>query len=1016
MKSSIALLAVLLGLALPLAAGEFKTTATGYIRSARYVGLEGAVASVQADPLWGCDNEEAFKAFEKLHGALPTVTVTGSGLTNSKGRFLFNVTVSWDDKGTIPKRTYRNKEGQDVEYISVPVIFKATAKGFSTGTQKGRANEGFESTADFSLTEATVLKGGVVLAEGRKFLPDLKLLLVYRSYNQTGLVDDIRYEFSTGKDGFFEISDENLPKNSVTLQVAGNEYAFEPGSKAWQSITLRPGVLDLGILAVVPGGRVKFNAVDSENSKSVGIYYGQLQSTDKSNRFQAGFVSDATGAADIEGVPAGQYQLHLRLEGHWAPEVAPIELKAGTTVELGAIQCEPHRTLEFAVRNQDGALDRFNVQMVYVGDAVPPARRPFREGEPIRAGGQLSSKESKINGLFSGEWQVTISAPNHAHYMTTVTLPRNEPLSVTMEKAGTIEFTALDAGGRAARPRWAFALRHGSTAHKQMADLDDEGLGKFTGWEAVLPEGAYRMSNGNKFENLAAGTYLLLAEGGWKMVLRADDVTLKTGETVKVTLSPKPGTLTVKVTEDGKPKAKYSFILRLDGRDQQPISLTTDKAGAAIHDFTVAASGWLLTEAESEWVDAHDPNEPWRALNDTIFAGRRVQLQVARDSEIGFEIANPEQVFVRLRLTPQEGQTVQRVDLSPLGDGRFSSRRSFQAAKLGEDFCVACMPQGKYRMGALVQAGASSGYFAADITVDKKPEQSIKLKIELFRLDVTFKVAAGVKIDNIGVYLRYAEVRRSWPDDEPDLLTPDADGSISFQCLSPADYQLYVRVYDDDGVLQNALMKAVTVKGNTTLTVPVTDQVGTLSVQIEGQPLRSTLGMSSWPAVYLLDAKGEAIQPGDPTLLEEVRGFNFSIPGLPVGTFTVVIAAPGFQACEIKDVKIEQGKTTSVKATPQQAGALVLNINNLPFDMETEINWSYEDAKGNPLKLWLPAGSSTVAIMGDRNGNGAKMEFSNMTPAVKQVRIKIEGYKDIVVKVDVKAGEIITKDAKGTKK
>jgi hypothetical protein len=318
-----------------------------------------------------------------------------------------------------------------------------------------------------------------------------------------------------------------------------------------------------------------------------------------------------------------------------------------------------------------------------------------------------------------------------------------------------------------------------------------------------------------------------------------------------------------------------------------------------------------------------------------------------------------------------------------------------------------------------VEANGSSGYFRTEFEVTKLREQTLKATVELFRLDVTIKVVAPLTIDDVRVYLRRVETEeyRNWrDDDEPALLIPDETGKISFDCLTAADYDLFIRVYDEGNVLVNAIRKPISLKANFTTTVTVTDKVGTLNVQIEGDPLYPTRGVSAWPTVYVLDAKGKQVLPGDPSLLEEYLAPTFSIPGYPVGTYTVIVAAVGFQPFEIKEVKIEKGKTTSVKATPEKAGGLLVTANNLKFDMGTNVEWTYEDALGKPLAMWLPRGSVSAATMGDHKGNGAIFEFCNLTPAVKQVRIKVAGYKDIVIKVDVKAGETLKKEVLGEKK
>lgn len=1018
MKQLFGWLILCASLAVPLAAGSFETTVTGYIRTNRGAPLEMAIASAQADPLWGYADEAAFKAYEDQVGPLPKVTISGSGYTNSKGRFHFKVSVSWDDSGTMPTKVYRSKEGRDVEYVSVAVIFKATAKGYTTGTEKGRLNEGFEGEANFSLAEAAVLKGGVVLAEGRKFLPNLKLVLLRRMYNNSGIVEDIRFEFSTGEGGFFEATSENMPTGMVSMRVAGNEYAFEPGSTAWQDIQIRGGVQDLGILAVVPGGSIKFNTVDAETGKGVKPYYGTLRSTDENNRFQFNFVCDADGTVSEGGVPEGTYDLIANMDGHYAPAINPIAVKAGRISDIGEIRCEREQQLDVIALGPDGGIARYTVTMVYLGDNPPPARRPRRDDEPIRAAANLTAENITVRGLFAGEWQVNVKAEGHAEYATSVTLPMKDPLKVTLQKSATIEYTVQDGAGQVLSAGWAFALLHDSAAYKAMAGLGIQELQAYAYNRKVLPAGAYRKSyRGDKFEDVPSGTYLLVGEGGhWGLLVTADDVVVKTGETVKAVMLPRPGKLTVNVTDGGKPKAGFTFYLRSSGDRQPLLSLTTGKDGSLVHEVTYNDSVWVLTRSENEWVDALPRDDTWGVVSDSTFPGRQIGLQVAKETVFSLDVGSPDQVFVRIQPEMQQGQSFRSMTMNRVDGERFKRYRDLRCAKIGDDFCFVCVPQGKYSIGGLVEGTGSAGWYSTEASVDQTGEQTIKMKVALYRLDVTLKVVDGLDIDNVRAYLRRADDdRRSFRDD-PQLLMPDEDGKLSFDCLSPHDYHLFVRVYDDGNVLVNALRETIEVKGNKSVSVTVTDKVGTLSVQIIGNPLRTTYGTRATPTVYLLNSKGKVVEPSDPSLLEEIFNYSFSLPGVPVGTYTVIVAAPGFQPYEEKNVKVEKGKTVQVRAEPEQAAALVVKASELCFDMGTSIDWSYEDADGKALEQWLPRGSVTTAIMGDMKGNGGVMEFINITPEVKQVRIRVEGYKDILIKLDVKAGDVVTKDVKGEKK
>jgi hypothetical protein len=308
--------------------------------------------------------------------------------------------------------------------------------------------------------------------------------------------------------------------------------------------------------------------------------------------------------------------------------------------------------------------------------------------------------------------------------------------------------------------------------------------------------------------------------------------------------------------------------------------------------------------------------------------------------------------------------------------------------------------------------GGSMGRYSTEIVVDPLKQQTFDFEPLLPKLELTIK-APGIEAADWRYLIEHEDSERTrWRDEREHWLLPKLDGPTVRDCMTPARYKVRVQALDKSGNIRLAALRMIEINADSSVEILLSDDVGSLDVEMVDVPLLARLIYQAPVTVYFKDAAGNFVNPGDSTLASR-REFKFRIPSVPAGTYTVIVTAPGFQPFETKDVVISKAATTALKATPELAGALKVTLKDVHFNMKTNIVWVMEDADGKPVTLLLPDGRIATAHFDF--DNGGVVELLNLTPAVKQVRIKVEGYKDIVIKTDVKPGQTIEAEATAEK-
>lgn len=981
-------------LALPLAA-EFEAEVNGGVREHRE-SISGAEIAVKPDPYWGKRNLEGLEKFMLEHGELPEVSITGTGTSDEQGQFKFKVKITLSGEGEPPSREFKDREGNTIRYHYVPCILTARKDGYLPASRHTDLSKRSSGHAHFDLKKRAILKGKVVHITGRKPVANLPMFL----QRWEGKSAEDRLDFTTDSDGCFEIYCDDWTSSGTRLETAGHDLAFASSSKAWRGVVVSHGTEDLGTLVVVPGGSFRARAVNLDTSARLRDVTGELKTLDKPREVRFAFWSNEAGEIRLEGVPTGRYSVSVRSEGYWSHSLEEIEVATGKVVDIGSVALAPHRHVEIIA---PGA-ERYNVTATFLGDELPAELGRYSRQYTVR--NSLTAENNRLDRLVDGEWLFRVTAQGYSEFAEVITVDGNRSVDVEWTAAAAIQFEAVDGEGRDLRCSWCYAVRHGTAAHELVRALSADRLEDHFRSLDPLPVGVYRHDRQSQsVKALPPGTYLLLAKDSW-LVVRADDLDVGAGESVDATLTPIPGRVEVRVLESGKPVPDFpvNFLMQHLDEESEVVSATTDARGVAVSNWQVIGKVFVLTEPETAWVTIQDPER--RVLSDKIFPGRSVDVRPGQNFTAKLELANPEQVLVRFRVKLPERQRVLRMGMTRT-DGT-SGYRQFNVIESGEENLAVCVPQGTYRVFMHVQGiGGRTGTHESEVVVDGLKEQAFELRPVLPKLELTIN-APG--IDGEDLRLNFgAQGRERMPwDDEEHWQLPSLDGPTVIDCLSLKRYVVRVQALDDVGEVRLAARRTVDIAGDTSLEILLTDDVGSLEVELVDPPVGFAAYRRVPVTVYFKDAAGELVFPGDSTLASR-HSRKFSIPSVPTGTYTVIVTAADCQPFETPDVVIRKGESTALKATPEQAGTLVVTVKDIRLDFDSNIEWVMEDADGEPVELLLPDGS--VATARFQGQGGTVLELLNLTPDVKQVRIKIEGYTDIVVKTDVKAGETIKADA-----
>lgn len=995
----------------------------------------GIKITLEADPLWGHPNAESLAATEEANGKYAKVVVSGEGETDKAGALRLKVEFSFEGEGVRPTRgIWRDKQQIEAEYCHARLT--ARREGFRPYVANVQLTAGDESQSVFTnLSQVVTVRGSVINLSDRKPVPDLELQLVTlvhtrrwnpdrdggrrRGTGQYEYVQEARsWTLKTDAEGSFKLSDETLPAGSCTLSPLGGKLAFSTTSKAARDIGLRDGDNDLGALIVVPGGSLKFRVINSEDDAPVNASC-TLQGN---NHWRNPVLADGVG--ELSGIVEGDFVLSVRQNGFWEIQ-HKLSIKAGEVTDLGDLQLDPMISLNvIALSDGSSGIETFSV----TARMLEGVRPPNYDREFVRSG-NLTAENTTITGLRRGKWLITVQAKGHARAEVEVELPAAEPVTVTLSEGGALQVSVrLDADNRFDGFQL-FAVRCDSTYYKTLSALKPEE------WQNLRIDtgrgGVYAADRSwgevRQIEAMTPGAYLVLAYAGHLGWLKQDKVEIERGKTTSLELAPEPPVMVVTVTRDGKPAAGVTlyFVMSDWHRGAEFVEATTGSDGACTHEFKSAGNAYVLTERELLYLGKPGAqHHEWHQMLGS-FKGEGMKLQYGQRLEQAIELHDRNAIWLTLLVKLPEGVTIDAPVLNP----KLASheRRSyFRPRQIEGGWLYPNVPAGEYLAVAGIITGTGERIaLTRDIKVDTAPEQTIEIEFDLQTFTVSLELPAGVEHRQVSVQLMPGT---QLEDPEQNYRSrqaqPDATGKVAFVGLEGGEYLVIATAWNPQGGMQAGAQQLVDTAKTQTLTLKLTDDFGTLDLQVEGNPaLGGQQRGASWRVQFFDDMDEEALpinplsafgQVNSAAGYDEWRGrpSNPGVQGVPVGKYKVVVSAYGLQPVIEDGVEIKRGQTTRLTVTPSPAALLKLTIENMDARnlVQLKAKSTYLDASGKEVNVVAP-GKRLFNLMQSRQQGGCEAWLLNLTPEVAKVVITIEGHEDIVIPVKAEPGKTILQTA-----
>jgi hypothetical protein len=1023
-----------------LAASEFEVVINAHVNVPHERGtspLEGVQIDVSLDPLWGTRDEAALETFKNLFGPLPDVSVTGSGVTDELGRVDVRVRVTWSGEGQLPVQTLRHESGEEIQLRYVHLRVRPTKEGYRVwhrthggetvapdAARTVRATEGRWQFSSHTMVELCIIKGRAVHLTGREPAAGLPMALVVRGFRGN---TEQRFETVTDDDGRFEFNDPHIGEGKGHMEVVGNEHALIRTSAGRNLGNLNWGVLDVGTLVVAPAGgaRVRFTRAGDDSAAQVDGYL-----TDGS-RFHVPFKADEDGVVSLEGLPVGRFSLYIaeRSNEYASPPVHELVISAGETTEVGPIKVEPWRSLEVIVLG-GGGIERYVATAVYDSLSHPHidlqrhVGSGFNRGQQVTRMAQLTAEANRIPRMFSGEWTVRIQIEGFADITEVVTLPRDEPLMVTATAAGVLEarIEGRDHWGH----RRFVAVRQGSAAYKATLHMDSHEFRQWFESGVIEPSADVLIATGGQaIANAPPGLYRVMAlDNGRKHA--ADDVEVRPHETTVAVLSPVPARQVVRVTRHGEPAPGQTVVLYHAPRSG-PASRRTavsDENGEAVFRVDERAAAFLLTEAEAEWADALPA--AGRVLDGRTMRSRLLELSPFGGSEPRvFEIANPEEMILRIRVDLPERQSFTSATLRPTSPQSGSSAiRHFVGATIADELVFTFVATGTYALNVSIESlYGSRGSTTEELQVEAPAagdSNEVRLTVSpaLYLLEIEVD-APGIPRGDLRVAITTLEAEHSHRGVQIHWQDVNDEGRVLIDCLSPGARRIRVQAESDSGFLRHSMTRIVDVQGDTRSVVTLSPDAGVLEVNFDIENMsdearRRQLQFmgGTGPQFVLKDDSGNLVEHEFETLSTS-RRLGFGIAGIAPGTYTVRILVRGFLAIELDDVQIADARVTRFETVPLPAVMLSVRLDGLPLHWPgtgeglPDVSVVLEDADGNELSMDLPQNSVVLRRTHTLAGLEWTVSHFNLTPEVKRVRIKVESLKEISIRLDAGDGEFI---------
>jgi hypothetical protein len=470
-------------------------------------------------------------------------------------------------------------------------------------------------------------------------------------------------------------------------------------------------------------------------------------------------------------------------------------------------------------------------------------------------------------------------------------------------------------------------------------------------------------------------------------------VEIAEGEVTEFTLTPAPSTVTVLVTKDGQPQEGMRVYMVPTWRGGETTSGLTDAQGRVELESPSSGTSLILLEREYKAMPERSSLEARRR-----FEHRMLQMRLFQSQHLSIEMNSPEGVWVAVTAELPKGSECESI-LLRRRDGTY---QGYSGVKDDEGrFVFPLIPVGQYSVYGTGRYGEDWGFgFVTELEVEQQATQTIELKPDVPVFIVELDVPPEVDMARVNLEVAALE---TWPYRRW-TVRPRDDRRVPLIGLANGPYRFTARVVDNkDEVLYIGILEA-SLEGSGRVTLTINTNVGTIVAHVSGEPnLRRGHPRAR---ITLTDEHGRTIQPEGQSHEYLGVGVDHTIPYVPAGRYTARVTAFGLQPKDV-EVTVTRGEVTNLAVELETAAVLRLTVKGIDFEAfrtgEVTAIWQLEDADGVPITIPAPD-NNLGTLEATPDGKGLVLTLINLTPQVRQVRTQIEGYEEIVVKVEVKPG------------
>jgi hypothetical protein len=237
--------------------------------------------------------------------------------------------------------------------------------------------------------------------------------------------------------------------------------------------------------------------------------------------------------------------------------------------------------------------------------------------------------------------------------------------------------------------------------------------------------------------------------------------------------------------------------------------------------------------------------------------------------------------------------------------------------------------------------------------------------------------------------------------------TPVADGSFEFPRVPPGRYRLTATL---EGVGSTSTEVEILNGAVTGLSLGITNNSGAVKVTVSKLNGSAVAG-GGFGTIELTDSQGRTHEFADPqqSFMMISQGAAVTASTVAPGTWTIEVRGSGYVTQTIENVQIKKGETTEINVELTAAAALYLTASNSEITQEMFDNAQvrYFDAQGaelavdsNVFDTWMGAGETP---------EDPTLAAHYIGMDVSEVRIKLDGYVEVVIPVEPAPGKKIEK-------